>query len=71
MATLTINHTRAAGSVHTPRLASVQACLGCTWLVCSVPEAADGVGWCQIFRQCRSVHIDRDCGEFRTRKTED
>lgn len=39
---------------------------------CTCLQRVDaGVGWCVAHTQYRSVRIDRDCGEFRTRTTED
>lgn len=71
MTTQTITDTTPWGQPHTPEPTRLQACSGCQWLVCNAAETADGVGWCQLSGQCRAVHIERECAEFRTRKTED
>ncbi len=53
------------------RPTKMQVCCGqCTCLQESV-EVDEGVGWCAVFSQYRSLLIDRDCSEFRTRTTED
>lgn len=39
---------------------------------CACSQRVDaGVGWCLLAGQYRSLLIERECAEFRTRKTED
>lgn len=39
---------------------------------CACSRRVDaGVGWCLLAGQYRSLLIERECAEFRTRKTED
>lgn len=46
----------------------MQVCCGrCTCL----QSVDDGVGWCAVFSQYRSLRIDRDCSEFRIRIREE
>lgn len=42
-------------------------CGNCTCL----QQIDEGIGWCVAHTQYRSLRIDRDCTEFRTRTTED
>lgn len=69
MTTQTITDTTPRGAASRSGAHQPQSCDGCKWLTCNAAEAADGVGWCQLYRQCRAAHIERTCIEFRNRTT--
>lgn len=54
------------------QVAGWEPCLACHHLdLADTIAAADGVGWCQQYRQYRALGIERECESFRSLNTED